>query len=266
MTAPGTATEVALVDGCRLAYEVEGPEAAPVCLLLHSLGTTSALWDPQRERFRQSLRVIRYDVRGHGQSQPPVGPYTLTQLGRDALAVLDAVGVERAHLCGVSLGGITALWLALHAPDRVGRLVVANTAARLGTSEAWANRIGVVRAGGMEAVVDGAIARWFTDRFRDQHPDIVARFRSMLQQCSVDGYAGACAVLRDADLRREIGQISAETLVVTGRHDEATPPALGGLIRACVAGARALDLDAAHLSNVEQAGPFTAGVLDFLRG
>ena len=180
------------------------------------------------------------------------------------MAVLDAVGVERAHVCGVSLGGLTALWLAVHAPERVDRLVAANTAARLGTSEAWAERIDVVRAGGMAAVVDGGLTRWFTDRFRERDPDTAARFRSMLLRCSVDAYAGACAVLRDADLRQTLSQIAAETLVVTGRHDQATPPALGDAIRAGVVGARSLELDAAHLSNVEQASAFTAGVLDFL--
>ena len=255
-----------LVGGCRLSYDIEGSEESPVCLLLHSLGTTRELWAPQRERFRESFRVIRYDVRGHGRSQPPVGPYTLDQLGRDALAVLDASGVERAHVCGVSLGGLTALWLAVHAPDRVGRVVAANTAARLGSAEAWAERIQVVRAGGMTAVAEAGIGRWFTERFRDLEPATVERFRSMLLRCPVDGYAGGCAVLRDADLREDIAQIAAETLVVTGRHDLATPPALGELIRECVVGAQRLDLDAAHLSNVEQADAFTAGVLDFLRG
>lgn len=252
--------------GCRLSYDVEGPETAPACLLLHSLGTTSALWSPQRERFRQSLRIIRYDVRGHGRSQPAVGPYTLDQLGHDALAVLDAVGVERAHVCGVSLGGLTALWLGVHAPDRVDRIVAANTAARLGTAERWDERIGKARSGGMASLIDGGVALWFTERFRQLEPETVERFRSMLLRCPVDGYAGACAVLRDADLRDAIERIEAMTLVVTGRHDEATPPALGDLICARVSGARQLGLDAAHLSNVEQSDAFTAGVLDFLRG
>jgi len=266
MTRPrATAGRVTGAGGCCLSYDVEGPEQAPACLLLHSLGTTRALWSPQRERLRQSFRVIRYDVRGHGRSRPAVGPYTLDQLGLDALAVLDAVGVARAHVCGVSLGGLTALWLGARAPDRVDRIVAANTAARLGTAQGWTDRIDRVRSGGMASIVDGGIAQWFTERFRALEPETVERFRSMLLRCQVDGYAGACAVLRDADVREGIGQIEAMTLVVTGRHDQATPPALGDLIRSRVSGARQLDLDAAHLSNVEQAGAFTAGVLDFLR-
>ncbi len=156
------------------------------------------------------------------------------------------------------------MWLGGHAPDRVGRIVAANTAARLGSRDGWAERIQVVRAGGMAAVAEGGIARWFTEQFRDREPATVARFRSMLLSCPVDGYVGGCAVLRDADLRDEIGQIGAETLVVTGRHDLATPPALGTLIQERVAGSHLLELDAAHLSNVEQVDAFTAGVLDFL--
>jgi 3-oxoadipate enol-lactonase len=267
MTGPrAMAGRVRGAGGCCLSYDVEGPEQAPVCLLLHSLGTTRALWSPQRERFRQSFRVIRYDVRGHGRSQPAVGPYTLDQLGHDALAVLDALGVERAHVCGVSLGGLTALWLGVRAPDRVDRIVAANTAARLGTAQGWADLIDRVGSGGMASVVDRGLARWFTERFRELEPATIERFRSMLLRCPADAYAGACAVLREADLREEISQIATRTLVVTGRHDQATPPALGDLICSRVSGARRLDLDAAHLSNVEQVDAFTAGVLDFLRG
>lgn len=254
------------VGGCRLVFEVEGPPAAPACLLLHSLGTTSALWDPQWEPIGRRFRVIRYDVRGHGRSQPPAGPFTLERLGQDALAVLDAAGVQRAHVCGVSLGGLTALWLGVQAPSRVQGLVAANTAARLGSREAWAGRMEAVRGGAMEAVADGVVARWFTGRFRDSAPDTVARYRSMLLACPVEGYAGCCAVLRDADLRADLDRVAAPTLVVTGRHDAATPPPLGALIRKRVAGARLVELDAAHLSNVEQAEAFTAGVLDFLSG
>ncbi len=254
------------VDGCRLVFEVAGPPAAPACLMLHSLGTTSALWDPQWEPVGRRFRVIRYDVRGHGRSQPPAGPFTLDRLGRDALAVLDAAGVRQAHVCGVSLGGLTALWLGVQARSRVRGIVAANTAARLGSRAGWAGRIEAVRGGSMEAVADGVVARWFSDRYRERAPDTVARFRSMLLACPVEGYAGGCAVLRDADLRANIDRIVAPTLVVTGLHDDATPPPLGALICERVAGARLLELDAAHLSNVEQAEAFTGGVLDFLCG
>jgi len=252
------------VEGCRLSYAIDGPSGAPVLLLLHALGTSRALWAPQRDRLRRSFRLVRYDMRGHGESQTPPGDYSLDRLGRDAVAILDAAGARRAHLCGVSLGGLVALWLGVHAPDRVGRLVAANTAARLGTVELWEERIRVVRTLGMDGLADTAPSRWFSERFRRRHADIVDRFRRELTACSVDGYAGSCAALRDADLRADLHRITAETMVVTGVHDRATPPAEGDDLRRRIARCRGLSLEAAHLSNVEQPQAFTEGLVDFL--
>ena len=223
-------------DGCRLSYAVDGPADAPPFLLLHSLGTTVDLWTDQLERFRRSFRVIRPDIRGHGRSDAPTGAYSLDRLGRDALAVLDAAGAPRAHVCGESLGGLVAQWLGVHAPDRVDRIVVANTAARLGTPELWEARIDAARESGMKAMTDAVIARWFTEGFRQREPATVERFRAMLAACPVDGYTGCCATLRDADLGDAIREIAAPTLVVTGTHDLATPPAAGAFIQARVAG------------------------------
>lgn len=262
---PATHTAVAH-DGCRLQCTVEGAAGAPPLLLIHSLGTTSTLWDSQLARWRQSCRVIRFDIRGHGGSDAPGGDYTLDTMGHDALRVLDEVGVPHAHVCGVSIGGLVALWLGIHAPDRVGRLVAANTAARLGSAALWQERIRTVRRDGLEAIADTTLSRWFTDRFREQHPTTVARFRRMLTGGSVDGYAGCCAVLRDADLRGVLHRITAATLVVTGAQDQATSPADGHVICQNVAGARHLSLEAAHLANVEQAEPFSSNVMSFLQG
>ena len=245
-----------------IAYDVTG-EGDPL-LLVMGLGADSKGWTAQTPVFAERHRVITFDNRGAGRSSTPPGSYTTEQMGRDALAVLDAAGIERADVCGVSLGGLTALWLGIHAPDRVGCLVAANTAARLGSREGWSDRIEQVRAGGMEAVAEGGLARWFTSGFRDTHPETADRFRAMLLACPVEGYTGACAVLRDADLRADLGRIAAPTLVVSGTHDTATPPALGAEIAAGVREARTIELDAAHLSNVEQPIAFTAAVLDFL--
>ena len=252
------------VDGCRLFFSVEGPEQAPWLLLSNSLGTTIDLWTRQLDRFTRVFRVIRYDTRGHGRSDVPTGPYTLNQLGADALSILEAAGAGRAHVCGVSIGGLTAMWLALHAPARVDRIVAANTAARIGTAELWNERIQTVRTLGMTTIAEATMARWFTERFIQRHPSTVDAFRSMVAACPADGYTGCCAALRDADVRDELHRIGAPTLVVTGVHDVGTPPAEGAFIRERVAGARLLALDAAHLSNVEQADAFTAAVVDFL--
>jgi 3-oxoadipate enol-lactonase len=250
--------------GPRLSYELEGPPQAPVLLLSNSLGTSLDLWQPQRAAFARSFRLVRYDTRGHGRSQAPPGPYTLDRLGRDALAVLDAAGASRAHVCGISLGGLPAMWLGIHAPRRVERLVLANTAARIGTPELWEERMASVRAQGMAALADAAMPRWFTPAFRERDPARVEALRSAVAACPVEGYAGCCAALRDADLTAAIGGIAAATLVVAGAHDPATPPSAAEGLRDRIPGARLVTLDAAHLSNVEAAGAFTSAVMAFL--
>jgi 3-oxoadipate enol-lactonase len=253
-----------LVDSCRLSYWVDGPEGAPALLLSNSIGSTAGLWDQQIGRFSASFRVIRYDTRGHGRSETRPGEYALDQLGRDALAILDGVGVWRAHFCGISLGGITGLWLGVHAPERIGRLIAANTAARIGTTALWTERIRTVRSEGMRAIADATIPRWFSASFRERNPTTVERFRSMLAGASAPGYAGCCAALRDADLRSDIHRIRARMLVIAGAHDVATSVADAVLISDGVANARLVTLDAAHLSNVEQPEAFNSAVLGFL--
>jgi 3-oxoadipate enol-lactonase len=252
------------VDGCRLAYETSGAADAPVLLLSHALGATADLWRPQLAPFSSAFRVIRYDTRGHGRSGAPGGEYTIERLGRDALAVLDAAGADRAHVCGLSLGGLTAMWLAVHAPQRIGRLVLASTAARIGTPDGWIERVRQVQAGGMEAIADAAMPRWFTEDFRRREPETVARYRAMVASCSPVGYSGGCAALRDTDLRDAIRHIDAPTLVVSGSADPVTPPADGTGLRERIPGARMVTFDAAHLPNVEQADRFSTVVGEFL--
>ena len=251
-------------DGCRLSWTAQGPPDAPALLLLDALGTTVELWGTQIDRLAAAFRVIRFDTRGHGASDAPAGPYALDRLGRDALAVLDAAAAPRAHVCGVSLGGQTALWLAVHARERVAGVVAANTGAKIGTTALWNQRIRAAGTPGMHALVEPAMARWFTPRFRRRDPETVDRFRTMLRACSPTGYAACCAALRDADLRADLHRIATPTLVIVGADDNATPPAAGRAIREHVAGAELLALDAAHLANVERPGAFTAGMLAFL--
>jgi 3-oxoadipate enol-lactonase len=253
-------------DGCPLSYETTGADGAPVVLLSHALGASADLWEPQLGPFSSAFRVIRYDTRGHGRSGAPAGEYTIERLGRDALAILDAAGADRAHVCGLSLGGLTAMWLALHAPDRVGRLVLAGTAARIGTAERWTERVRQVHADGMEAIADAAMPRWFTEDFRRHQPETVARHRAMVASCSPIGYAGGCAALRDTDLRESIRRIAAPTLVVLGTADPVTPPEDGSAIRERIPGARMVTFEAAHLPNVERADQFSEAVREFLMG
>ncbi len=253
-------------DGARIAYEATGPDDAPALLFINSIGATRALWDPQVSRLRSTHRVIRYDARGHGQSSAPSGDYTLAQLGRDAVAVLDAAGAQAAHVCGISLGGITALWLGLHAGDRVHSLTLANTAARIGSLESWTERIALVQKRGMTAVADRAMATWFTPAFHAREPETIAAFHAMVAGCDPTGYLGCCAALRDADLRDEVTNLRAPVLVVAGAQDVATPPAGVEYIHERVPGSSLVTFDVAHLSNVEAADGFTDALVSFVNG
>jgi 3-oxoadipate enol-lactonase len=252
-------------DGALLWYTVDGRDDAPAVLLLHSLGTTHELWNDQMSALRDSYRVIRYDMRGHGRSTAPPGEFTIEQLGTDALAVLDAAHAKSAAICGISIGGITSIWLGQLAHDRVDRLVLANTSARIGSSEAWSTRIRVVRAEGMDAAAELAMPRWFSDDFRDRRPDVVERFLEIARSCPLDGYLGACGALRDTDLRRDLHRITAPTLVIAGRVDPSTTVADAEYLRDNIPRARMEMLEAAHLSNVEHPEEFSELLTDFLK-
>jgi len=247
-----------------IAWRAEGSATAPALLLLGSLGTTSDIWRPQLPELAQTLRVIRVDTRGHGASAAPPGEYTLDELGADALSVLDAAGIERAAVCGVSLGGMTAMWLAAHAPERVRALLAVSTALKIGVRATWEERIAQVTAGGTEAVADLSMGRWFTAPYRAAHPDVVAWCRGMLAGCPTEGYTGCCAVLRESDLHPVARRIVAPTQVIVGREDPVTPPADAQDIADHISGARVLTLEASHICAVERAGEFNRAVLDFV--
>lgn len=251
-------------DGCRLAYTLTGPADAPPLVLANSLGTDRGLWAAQLEALSARHRVLGYDTRGHGASAAPAGDYAIARLGHDVLALLDHVGVARADVCGVSIGGLTALWLGIHAGERVRRIVLANTAARVGSEAFWGERMRLVRDEGLAPLAAVTMERWFTAGFRAARPDVVARMRATLLATPVEGYLGCCAALRDADLRVEAARVTAPTLVVTGRHDVATPPEAGEWLAAAIPGARLAAFDAAHLANVECAAAFTTAVDQFL--
>lgn len=250
-------------DGARIDYSIAGAASAPPLLFINSIATTRELWARQVPRLLKSFRVITYDARGHGLSQVTAGDYTIEQLGRDALAVLDDAGAETAHVCGISLGGITAMWMGVHAPRRIRSLVLANTAARIGSVEMWNERIAFVRQRGMATLADITMPRWFTEGFRAREPHTVERFRSMVASCPMEGYLSCCAALRDADLRESIATIQCPVLCIAGRADPATPPEALQFIHQRINGSRLVTLDAAHLTNVEQHEAFTNAVTEF---
>lgn len=252
-------------DDFSLHYTVDGAADAPVLVLSNSLGTDLTMWAPQMAALSAQFRVLRYDTRGHGQSGVPCGPYSVAQLGQDVIDLLDHLDIACAHFCGLSMGGMTGMWLGIHHPARIGRLVLANTAAQIGTPEAWNSRIATVNSSGMAAIIPGVIERWFTPAFRERAPDTVAAISAGLLATVPAGYVANCAAVRDMDQRDTVAAIRAPTLVISGTHDLATPPAGGQFVATHIAGAATIELDAAHLSNIEQPALFTQAVLDFLR-
>jgi 3-oxoadipate enol-lactonase len=252
------------VNGARIHYRFDGPEKAPVLVLCNSLGTDLTMWEPQIPALTRRLRVLRYDRRGHAASSVTPGPYTIEQLGRDALGLLDALGLDRVRYCGLSLGGMTGMWLGTHAGDRIEELVLCNTAAQVGSPDPWNARIEAVRKGGMSAIESGVLARWFTPQFLEKPTPMLGKMREVLLQLSPEGYVACCAAVRDMDQRESIARITAPTMVIAGTHDAATPPAAGQFIAKQIPGARYVELDAAHISNVEAADRFTESVLGFV--
>jgi len=177
----------AISDGARIDYSVAGARSAPTLLFINSIATTRELWARQVSRLSRSFRVITYDARGHGFSQVTAGDYTIEQLGRDAFAILDDAGAESAHVCGISLGGITAMWMGVHVPRRITSLVLANTAARIGSVEMWTERMAFVKQQGMATLADLTMPRWFTDDFRAREPQTIEQFRVMVAACPKEG-------------------------------------------------------------------------------
>ena len=250
--------------GARLYYELEGRDDAPLLVLSNSLGTTLDMWAPQMPALLQHFRLLRHDARGHGRSDVTPGPYTIAQLGEDVLALMDHLGIARAHFCGLSMGGMIGMWLGTHHAHRLDRLVLCNTAAKIGTPDTWNPRIAKVEAEGMASIVDIVLDRWFTAGYRQRAPEQVAIVRDMLLDTAPAGYSANCAAVRDMDLRADIMSIGVPTLVIAGTHDGSTPAADGRAVADAIPGARYVELDAAHLSNWEQSEQFTQALLGFL--
>ncbi|MCJ8158719.1 3-oxoadipate enol-lactonase [Sphingomonas sp. LaA6.9] len=253
-------------DGCAIAFDYRPVEGKPVLLLSASLGTAMALFDPQVEALGSQFSILRYDPRGHGASSVPPGNYSLDRLGRDVIELLDYLEIDRVHFAGVSLGGMTGQWLGYRAPERLDGLILANTSAYMGPPGGWASRIATVLADGMEPMVDPVIERWFTSAFRTSSAPDVERVRSLLLATEARGYAGCCAAIRDMDLREVAALIRARSLVIAGAKDPATPPEHAELLAGRIPEAKLVTLDAAHLSNVEQAATFNDAVASFLTG
>jgi 3-oxoadipate enol-lactonase len=246
-------------------HVVEGPSGAPTLVLSNSLGSTLAMWDPQMAALTEHFSVVRYDLRGHGDSPVPPDPYDIADLGADVLALLDRLGVARAHLCGLSIGGMISMWVAANAPDRVDRLVLCATSARFDPPEAWADRAAIVRAGGIGSVADTVVARWFTPEHATAHPALIQEMRAMIANTPPEGYAACCGVVERTDLRPSLAAILAPTLVIAGAQDLAAPADQAELITDGIGDCRMAVVEhAAHLLNVERPENVTALILEHL--
>jgi len=249
----------------KLSYSLSGPEGAPVLLLSNSIATTLAMWTPQLSALQPHFRVLRYDTRGHGQSEIPDGPYSIDQLGQDVLDLMDVLDVEKVHFCGLSLGGMTGMWLAAHHPSRIDKLVLSNCVPHIGNEAMWNSRIAQVLETGMEEIAAGQVGRWFRPGFENSDPEAYRAAELGIKQMLAQGYAGCCAVLRDADLRTSLSGIAAPALVIGGQYDLATPPEKTKQLASEIRAAKYAELPGGHLTNLDATEAFNAAVVQFLK-
>jgi 3-oxoadipate enol-lactonase len=254
------------IGEARLNYRFDGPENAPVIVLSNSLGANLSMWDPQATVLCKKFRVLRYDTRGHGLSTVTPGPYTIEQLGRDVLALFDALKIESAYFCGLSMGGMIGIWLGVNAANRVKGLALCNTAAKIGTADGWNARIKDVKERGMAAIATTVVLRWFSENFVKKSPEVVEAMRQMLLQAPPEGYAACCAAIRDMDQTGNLARVEPRTLVIAGALDPVIPLADAKLVADGIPGASYVELQAAHLSNIEAAPQFSEALLKFLAG
>ena len=247
-----------------LDYRLDGPQEAPVLVLSNSLGTTWQMWQPQMAALTEHFRVLRYNTRGHGCSPLPESGISLATLGQDVIALLDHLDIERAFFCGISLGGMTGMWLNRHAASRFSRIVVANTAAKIGEAKGWLQRAATVRQQGMAPVASTAADRWFTPAYREQHPGTVQRLIDDLAHTPVEGYAACCEALAAADLRPDVAAMLRPMLVIAGEDDPVTTVQDAIWLAAQAKQTEWVALPASHLSNVACPDAFNHHVVTFL--
>ena len=253
------------VNNTRLFYRLEGRSGLPALVLSHSLGCDLGMWAPQMPDLLDHFQVLRYDTRGHGASAIPAGDYKLEQLGQDVLALAEKLNFPRFAFCGISMGGAVGQWLGINAPQHLTNLVLANTSPKFGTRETWDDRRKAVLKGGMQAIIDATMQRFFSAE--NQQSVWAQSTRAIVLGTDPIGYAACCTALRDADTRSELGKISVPTLVIGSDKDPSTPwEGNGSVLARDIPGAQAVRLETAHLSNLEQPRAFTTAVLDFLLG
>lgn len=247
-------------------YKLSGTANSPVLIFSNSLGTTMNMWDELVNALLPYFQVLQYDIRGHGESKVAEEPYTIALLGQDVIDLMDKLKIQEAHFCGLSMGGLIGQWLAIHHPKRIKKLVLSNTAAKIGDIETWNQRIETIKIKGMQAVVDATMQRWFTDEFIKNNKQKIEQQKVLFLNNDVLGYANACAAVRDADFRESIKKITSETLVITGDEDAVTTIEHANYLVSEIAKSELKILKARHLSSVELPQEFANVLIDFLVG
>ena len=246
-------------------YQTFGDHTKPALIFSNSLGTQFSMWQPQLDALKKDFYMICYDTRGHGQSSAPQGPYSIELLGEDVIHLMDHLHIDKANFCGISMGGLTGQWLAINHPERFEHVIVANTAAQIGQEQAWKDRASLVREQGLESIASTAATRWFTEGFIKKNPKIVARLSSELGDGSNEGYASCCEALAKADLREEIKTISIPVLVIVGTQDPVTTVKDGQFMINNIRSSALFEIDASHISNIEQPQAFNKAIFDFIQ-
>ena len=252
-------------NDAQINYQTFGDAAKPALIFSNSLGTNFKMWQAQIDFFQQDFFVICYDTRGHGASSAPQGPYSIDQLGQDVVNLLDHLNVEKATFCGISMGGLTGQWLAIHRPERFNQVVVCNTAAKIGQEQAWNDRAALVREQGLQPIASTAASRWFTEPFIQSNATVVNNLQNDLAASSAEGYASCCEALAKADVREQLTDITVPVLVVAGQQDPITTVADAQFMVERIANSQLFEINASHISNVELPNELNQAVKQFIQ-
>ncbi|MGP5118539.1 3-oxoadipate enol-lactonase [Psychrobacter alimentarius] len=247
-----------------LNYATFGDRHNPALIFSNSLGTNYQMWQPQIADLQNEYFIICYDTRGHGQSSAPKGPYHLNEIGQDVIDLLDHLNIDKAFFCGISMGGMTGQWLAIHHPNRFHHLMLCNTAAKIGNDTAWTERAQLVRKQGLDPIAATAASRWFTQGFISSHPDVVETLSEALATGSSEGYASCCEALSTADTRSQLRDIDAAITVLAGSADPVTTVEDAQYMVERIPNATLATIEASHISNIEQPDVFNQFIRQYL--
>ncbi|MFY0613559.1 MAG: 3-oxoadipate enol-lactonase [Hyphomicrobiaceae bacterium] len=259
-------TQTIQANGINMTYRFDGPEGAPIVMLSNSLMSNHTMWDPQMAVLSESFRVLRYDTRGHGATDAPKGPYSIKLLAEDAVALLDALKIDKVHFAGLSMGGMIAQYLGANYPERIRSLLLCDTASEMPTLEMWNDRISTAESQGIGALLDGTLKRWFTEPFLNSDKAAVGKVAEMIRTTGAQGYIGCASAVRDMSQTGILAKIKAPTIIIVGEDDPACTVEQSRVLEQHIEGAELVILkEASHLSNIEQTTAFNAAMMGFLQ-